>query len=127
MTTNFDLTCRYLDKIILDILYKSAQAVAEKETEQQLGTGVNSDRRVSAPEELGSEGGAPRVNLEIKRRLKDLQRSHLMQAHDALMTVLGEIKDTVQVSKPKQGPSNDAANKIQSLKCSLFSSPLYCS
>ena len=29
---------RYLDKIILDILYKSAQAVAEKETEHQLGS-----------------------------------------------------------------------------------------
>ena len=28
---------RYLDKIILDILYKSAAAVAEKETDQQLG------------------------------------------------------------------------------------------
>ena len=38
------------------------------------------------------------VNLEIKKRLKILQKSHLMQAHDALMTVLGEIKDTVEVS-----------------------------
>ena len=36
---------RYLDKIILDILYKSAQAVAEKETDQQLGGDPTTDHR----------------------------------------------------------------------------------
>ena len=36
---------RYLDKIILDILYKSAQAVAEKETDQQLGGCPTTDHR----------------------------------------------------------------------------------
>ena len=37
LMTNAFLSFRYLDKIILDILYKSAAAVAEKETDQQLG------------------------------------------------------------------------------------------
>ena len=96
--------CRYLDKIILDILYKSAQAVAEKETDQQLQgldktSSQGGGRRDSAPPDTSSQLSSvpPRVNLEIKQRIKALQKSHLMQAHDALMTVLEEIKDTVEV------------------------------
>lgn len=96
---------RYLDKIILDILYKSAQAVAEKETDQQLGGCPTTDHRRSSTSDLVQRASSPPtspiapVNLEIKKRLKILQKSHLMQAHDALMTVLGEIKDTVELKK----------------------------
>ena len=92
-----------MDKIILDILYKSAQAVAEKETDQQLQgldktSSPGGGRRDSAPETLSQLSSVPpQVNLEIKQRIKALQKSHLMQAHDALMTVLEEIKDTVEV------------------------------
>ena len=91
---------RYLDKIILDILYKSALAVAEKETEQQLGDAHFPDRRSSASDaELRQlESGRNCGNLEIKRRLKELQKSHLIEAHEALVTVLSEIKDTVEVT-----------------------------
>ena len=40
----------------------------------------------------------PSTRLQIKKRLKELQKNQLMAVHEALMTVLDEMKATGEVN-----------------------------
>lgn len=82
---------RYVDGILLNTIYKKAGQEAGRDLEEKMEK--NKLRRSSTSDlEQPLEAEKGHQSLRIKKRLKELQKKHLLAAHEALWGVLGEMK-----------------------------------
>ena len=90
---------RYVDGILLNTIYKKAGQEADKELDDKMANEI----RRSSDSDLKSAGGgksspeidisgSSKMSLEIRKRIKEFQKKHLLAAHDALWGVLGDMK-----------------------------------
>ena len=87
---------RYVDGILLNTIYKKAGQEAGKELEDKIAADNSALRRASDTDmvkdtSIDIEGGS-KMSLEIRKRIKEFQKKHLLAAHDALWGVLGDMK-----------------------------------
>ena len=81
-----------MDGILLNTIYKKAGQEAGKELEDKMASEIrrSSDSDLNSKSEI--EAGSSKMSLEIRKRIKEFQRKHLLAAHDALWGVLGDMK-----------------------------------
>ena len=88
---------RYVDGILLNTIYKKAGQEAGKELDEKIAADNSALRRASDTDMIKDapspdiEGGS-KMSLEIRKRIKEFQKKHLLAAHDALWGVLGDMK-----------------------------------
>ena len=83
----------------MNTIYKKAGQEADKELDDKMANEI----RRSSDSDLKSGGGgksspeidisgSSKMSLEIRKRIKEFQKKHLLAAHDALWGVLGDMK-----------------------------------
>ena len=82
----------------MNTIYKKAGQEAGKELDDKM---ANEIRRSSDSDLKSGNGksspeidisGSSKMSLEIRKRIKEFQKKHLLAAHDALWGVLGDMK-----------------------------------
>ena len=88
---------RYVDGILLNTIYKKAGQEADKELDDKMANEIrrSSDSDLKGGGKSSPEidiSGSSKMSLEIRKRIKEFQKKHLLAAHDALWGVLGDMK-----------------------------------